>query len=457
MTGSANRSGVLHAGCRNFGNSSYIRCVTTETIGQRLRRFRLEAGMSQRDLAEPLYTHAYVSTVEGGKRKPSRPAVEHFAGRLGKDVDEILTGRPPNLSARLDLELQEARRAVSAGYLDDATEAFEEVRDEARLFDLKRLEARAQQGLALCCELRGNLDEAIVLYEIAQQTLHGEPPNIAAEAIAGHARCLQMRGENRTAIYLLEHALETLQQEGLTDPDALVRLHTSLVAAYFEQGAHGKAAASAEAALEFAPRATNPEHQASMHLNVARIFLAQGRADDCHASLRRAEELFHALDLRQEIARCHLSRGYILSREGKLEEARRELEKAAEGFEKANAPIMTARTRTELARAQRLAGEPVKAKEMLQEALTLLQADDIFDLGEVYRELGLCYLDSDATEAERCLREACVLFERAEQTGEYALTSRILGDLLESRGDASGAIEAYRAGLAAVEESLDAA
>ena len=39
--------------------------------------------------------------------------------------------------------------------------------------------------------------------------------------------------------------MEALEQQNLTDPGALLRLHTSLVAGYFERGAYGRASASA--------------------------------------------------------------------------------------------------------------------------------------------------------------------------------------------------------------------
>ena len=410
--------------------------------------------MSQRELAEPGYTHAYVSTIESGKRDPSRAAVEYFAVRLGRDVDELLTGRPPDLIPRIELELREARRAASAGALDEAEATCERVGAQAEDYDIPRLRSKALQGGGLCRELRGDLDEAIRLYEEAEEVVRHEPAPLKVEAIAARARCLQMKGENRTAIYALEQILEALEQEGLMDPDALVRVHTSLVAAYFEEGAYKKASASAESALSLAPRTTNPEHQANMHLNVARMFLAQGRAQDAHSSLRRAEDLFRELDLLQEVARCHHARGYICSRQGDLDQARQEFSRAVEGFEQAQAPIMVARSITELARLERLQGDMNSAEKNLNQARELLQDQDVFDLGEVYRELGLCYITSDPARAESHLREAAGLFKTADQHVEYAATSRMLGDLLLEQGDTEAAVEAFRLGITTIEERL---
>src|SRR5919198_1106008 len=45
-----------------------------ESIGQRLRRLRLEKGLSQRELAGPGVSYAYVSRIEaGGRGPPPRP------------------------------------------------------------------------------------------------------------------------------------------------------------------------------------------------------------------------------------------------------------------------------------------------------------------------------------------------------------------------------------------------
>ena len=54
-----------------------------ESIGQRLRRLRLEKGLSQRELAGPGVSYAYVSRIEGGQRHPSLRAIRVLARRLG--------------------------------------------------------------------------------------------------------------------------------------------------------------------------------------------------------------------------------------------------------------------------------------------------------------------------------------------------------------------------------------
>lgn len=423
-------------------------------LGRRLRRLRTAAGLTQHDLAAPDYTHAYVSQIESGRRDPSPAAMQHFARKLGIGVDELQTGRPPDLEDRLELELQEARRMASAGEIDRARDAYESVQKQAQRYTLPRHVSKSLVGRALCAELGGDLREAIALYEEAEAALDGEPPTATVDALAGRTRCLQMLGDTRTSVYLLEQAMEALERQKLNDPGALMRLHTSLVAAYFERGAYERAYASAEEALALAPRNHDPERLASMHVNVARVLLDQGRTDDAHDSLRRAEELYRELDMRSQVAACHHSRGYILSRQDKLDEAEAELEKALAVFGSMDMPLREARSTIELARVKRLRGDIDGAEQMLERALSLLGDMDAIEVAEARRELAMCRREKDPNAAEELLRAAADLFQRSEERSEFAATRRLLGDLLMERGNVEGAAQAFRDGIIAVEERL---
>ena len=424
------------------------------SVGKRLRRLRQSAGLTQRELALPRYTHAYVSTIEAGRRTPSRAAIEYFAEKLSVGVDELLTGRPPDLMARLEFEIQEARRAASASRMEEAHAAFDRIIKEARRYGVHRIQARAEEGRAVCSEHSGDLDEAIARYDVAQEILKNDVVTARVDAIAGKARCLLYKGEQRHAIYILEQALEAMEQEGLSDPGALLRIQASLVAAYFEVGAYTKASIAAEEALRLVPETRDPDRLGSMYINVARVLLADGRADDAYEALRKAESLYRELDLRVEIGRCHLAQGFLLSRQGKLEEATIELAAARDVFSEIDSPINEARVMIELARVKRVAGEVEAAKPLLEQAVMLLHEKDVTDVAEARRVLGEAESDSDPKSAEKNLRLAAELFEQAQEHVQFAATTRALGDLLRSQGDVEGAVEAYRQGILAVEQQL---
>jgi transcriptional regulator with XRE-family HTH domain len=60
-------------------------------IGFELRRHRVEAGLTQTTLGEPL-TRAFVSAVERGHVVPSLPALALLVDRLGLSLAEFFSG-----------------------------------------------------------------------------------------------------------------------------------------------------------------------------------------------------------------------------------------------------------------------------------------------------------------------------------------------------------------------------
>ena len=61
-------------------------------IGERVQSLRTGLGLTQRQLAEPKYTAAYVSTVESGKVRASETALRYFAGKLATTYEQLATG-----------------------------------------------------------------------------------------------------------------------------------------------------------------------------------------------------------------------------------------------------------------------------------------------------------------------------------------------------------------------------
>ena len=312
-------------------------------------------------------------------------------------------------------------------------------------------------GLALVAERRNDLERAIEGYERVEELLAGDTPAARVHAVAGKARCLQMIGDTRYAAYLLESLLETLERKGLTDPTALVRVHASLVAAYFELGLYKKASASANQALAYAPDATDAEVLASMHINTARVLLHEGRPSEAEASLRRAEDLYRSLELLSELGSAHLARGYILAREGRVDEARAEYRVAIEHLRRFPNPVDEANATNELARLERHDGNVAEARRLLERSMSLLGESDVAELALAHRELALCEAESDPVRAEKAFRTAIELYERAGETVQLPATYRAFGDFLRSQGDADGGAEAYRTGIVALEEGLELA
>src|SRR3954462_9516122 len=86
--------------------ASVSKDTSAETIGARLKRLRLERGLSQRDLSSPGVSYAYISRIEAGARRPSVKALRMLAKKLGGTPDYLETG-----SDLADSEARELRLA----------------------------------------------------------------------------------------------------------------------------------------------------------------------------------------------------------------------------------------------------------------------------------------------------------------------------------------------------------
>src|SRR5678815_640421 len=75
-----------------------------EGVGARLKRLRLERGMSQRDLSAPGVSYAYISRIEAGARQPSVKALRKLAATLNVSVEYLETGS--DLSSNDERELR---------------------------------------------------------------------------------------------------------------------------------------------------------------------------------------------------------------------------------------------------------------------------------------------------------------------------------------------------------------
>lgn len=422
-------------------------------MGARIKGLRKEKGLTQLELAEPAYTHAYVSTVEAGKRNPSQGALEHFASKLGIGVEELLTGRPPGMEGDLRLRLAEARIKLSRGQIDEARGEYSDIRRVAEGSDLPLVAAGAVEGLARCLEQEGKLEDAAEMFEAVEGVLEHQPEVASAGARCGRARCVAQRGDRRFAVYLLESFLDRIKTT--PSPDALVYVHATLIPIYFQLGAFAAAKESADEALRLAARVTDPFALATMHLQVARVLLARGHTEIAQESLVEAGKLFLRQELETETGMAHLARGYVVARsKGAHREARLELDSAREIFKRTGRRTDEGRAANELGRLLRKTGKITEAREMFSEAMTLISREsDASELALSHREFGLTFMDDEPERAEKELRTAIDLFDLAEDTLEGAVTHRYLGLALRASGRKAAACETFERGLSLLERS----
>ena len=127
-----------------------------ETVGQRIRRLRLERGLSQREISGPGATYAYISRIEAGQRGPAYKTLRVIAERLGVLPEYIESGR--NATATDDLAERVFRRTDGALWIlvnaEGITLSWQEAGDR---YQLERMGENLTEALLYADDRVGEL------------------------------------------------------------------------------------------------------------------------------------------------------------------------------------------------------------------------------------------------------------------------------------------------------------
>src|SRR5579871_5274275 len=175
-----------------------------EAVGKRVQTARKAAGMSQRQLAFPGCTAAYISLIESGARVPSYQVLREFGRRLGVGVEYLATG---SSSATEDDPLFDAELAARLGDHEKARGAYEGIIEAGAPSDIV---ARAKLGLGLLAFEMGEHDEAIRLLEEGLAGKTATPSTAVAADRLGRAYALTGRFDE--ALALLKRYLAAAQE-----------------------------------------------------------------------------------------------------------------------------------------------------------------------------------------------------------------------------------------------------
>ena len=163
-------------------------------IGERLRRTRLAAGLTQQQLAEGRYTKAYVSALENGLSRPSMAALNYLSSRLGIPASKLINDEPAAW-ARLEADL-----ALASGRWDDAIAAYRDLLERAAPREIR---AELMSGLAEALIREGKGREATPFAAEAARIFHAanrEPDAALAEYWLSAAQYQQENGAEAKAI-----------------------------------------------------------------------------------------------------------------------------------------------------------------------------------------------------------------------------------------------------------------
>ncbi|MGW4134858.1 helix-turn-helix domain-containing protein [Amycolatopsis japonica] len=404
-----------------------------EEVGGRLRRLRAERGLTQRELAEPHYTAAYVSSVETGARTPSGDAVRHFATRLGMDTGELLGVTSPRDDVRLDLDIA----AAAADFLAGNGSAPKMRRLARRAEEIGRDRQAGLAWLWLARFARGDTQPRLVA--AAETALATDIPSYRGLAAALRANVLVGRGEPHHAMHLLRTALDA-SLDRHPHPVLLLTLHAYLADGQLRLGETVQAAHHAGEALRLARG--DEEILAELAENQRRLaeaYLDEGRVADAVAAVSALHDLLHERALRPVLARCLFARALVRRAD--------DLEGALADLRASRAAAPDHAVTLELADVCREFGRLDDAAGLLSEAAEAIPADSAFSASLVFQQGSLALARGDLEAAEAGFAHAIDVAALRDARGVLAASIDKAGELLRDQGRFEEAADLLRRGL----------
>jgi transcriptional regulator with XRE-family HTH domain len=411
-----------------------------ETIGQRVRRLRLERGLAQRELSGPGVSYAYISRIEHDDRKPSEKAMRHLAVKLGVSADYIETGQPVSPSADRELRATDAELLLRLdGDLDATEETFRSLLDDSDAEP--EITARALAGLGLIKARRGDLRGASALLEKAIGTGH-LPPDERPDVYEELAKALAFTDEPGRAIVVLESALKQVRDKTLDDAALEVRLIAYLACAYSDAGDAGRARRLLGEAAERVEAVTSPQARVRVYWSLAR--LAWWEAQDSDAALRYAHAalaLYRMTEDTRGLAAAHVLCAALLNLERDWREAAQHLERADRTYTATGAdPDDMALLRAEQAKVAAWSGDGAEALRRAREADALLGERESLNQGVKWHAFAAAYAAlRDMDSAEPYFQRALDFLTEHRQWREAMLLAREWGDLAARAGQTAKA------------------
>jgi tetratricopeptide (TPR) repeat protein len=413
-----------------------------ESIGQRLRRLRLERGLSQRELAGPGVSYAYISRIEAGARRPSVKALRMLARKLGVSADYLETGSEIRDTDERELRIADAELELRlAKNTDAAEEKLLHLRDEALTAGDGVGASRANIALGLAAINAGRNAEAV---ERLESGLELSPVSASArpDVFATLGRAYTAIGRPDSAVELFEGCLREIAEAAPDDSAAQVRFTTYLSYALTDLGELERAQTVLDDALDHADEMTDAYSRVRLYWSLARLSDIQGRPASALDYIRRAIALLDVTDDTLHLARAHLLCGGILISQGRADEAGRHFDLAERLFGPNPEPEDVMNLFTDQARRAIRLGESEEAVRRARGALEAAGDSYLREKGNALWALaeGLS-LDGDEDGAHEAFREATTLLEDHGHRRDYVEAYRAWGKFLRRAGREDEALE----------------
>jgi transcriptional regulator with XRE-family HTH domain len=414
-----------------------------ETIGQRLRRLRHERGFSQRELAGPGVSYAYISRIEAGARRPSVKALRMLARKLGVSADYLETGSEIRDTDERELQIADAELELRLAEVTEEAEAkLARLLEDALAAGDGVAASRANIALGLAAAHGGRNNDAI---ERLEAGLEHSPVSAGArpDVYATLGRAYAASGDPARAVELFERCLESVSQELPDDFASQVRYTTYLSYALTDVGDLRRAEEVLEEAIGKAEESTDAYSRVRLYWSIARLNEVGGRPAAALDYIRRAIALLDVTDDTLHLARAHLLCGAIMLSQDRAQEAGRHQDIAERLFGSNAEPEDLSGLYADQSKRATALGDADLAVRKAEAAVAAVSVDDYpHEKGRGFWALAEAEaLAGDLDGADTAFREATLLLEAHGHRRDYVEAYRSWGKFLRRAGREDEALE----------------
>jgi transcriptional regulator with XRE-family HTH domain len=248
-------------------------------LGERLRTLRVNAGLTQTELAGDRFSKEYVSQIERGKTRPTSETIEWLAQRLGVDPGFLTSGVAADERGRIEAALARGEALNEGQQYAEALEEFTKIYPVIAGIAATELEVRALSGEGWARMRSGQVKAALDLLTRARALV--EDPMFSdvdrAEILFRLGACRVELSSIQTALSLFSEALALAESSELPCDRLRAEIFAWRSRCYRRQRDYEAAREDLERALELAEALDDPRTVATVYFYASAVAERQGQ------------------------------------------------------------------------------------------------------------------------------------------------------------------------------------
>jgi tetratricopeptide (TPR) repeat protein len=426
-------------------------------LGERLRTLRVNAGLTQTDLAGERFSKEYVSQIERGKTRPTQETIEWLAQRLGVDPGFLASGVSADERGRIETALARAEALSQNHEYPDSLAEFEKIRPAVLGIASPELEVRALAGEAWALMRTGEVKPAMELLDrartLTEDAMFSDVDR--ADVLFRLGACRVELSSIQTAIGLFNEALTLAERSELPCDRLRAEILRLRSRCYRRQRDYEAAREDLERALELSEALDDPRAVARVYFHASLVAERQGQWILARKYAEQAKAQFEEVADRATVGKVLNNLGGISFLLGKPEEAIEQLNESFKVLLEYGSEADAARAVSSLAQVHLRTGQVEPAEEQARQALKLLgdRVDVIDEIGNAQLVLGRSLLEQGRLdEAEEAFEAAERNFDQLSSISHRASAWVAKGDLAARRGQDQVAAQLYRRAAEALQD-----